>query len=56
MASHSSILTWRNSQMEEAGGLHSMESQRVRTKQLTLSFLSLISQKDPQILKCENYI
>ena len=30
MATHSSILAWRISWTEEAGGLWSMESQRVR--------------------------
>ena len=30
MATHSSILAWRNPQTEESGGLQSMELQRVR--------------------------
>ena len=30
MATHSSILAWRNAWTEEAGGLHSMGLQRVR--------------------------
>ena len=39
MATHSSILAWIISWTEEPGGLQSMESQRVRTEQLTLSLL-----------------
>ena len=33
MVTHSSILTWRISWIEEAGSLHFMESQRVRHDQ-----------------------
>ena len=37
MATHSSILAWRIPRTEEAGGLQSMGSQRIRRERLTLS-------------------
>ena len=46
MASHSNILAWRIPWTEEAGGLHSVGTQRAdTTEQLTLS-LPLCSQMD----------
>ena len=38
MTTHSSILAWRIPQTEEAGGLHSMGSQRVRHNGATNTF------------------
>ena len=37
MTTHSSILAWRIPWTEEPGGLQSIESQRDKTEQLTLS-------------------
>ena len=40
MTTHSSIFAWRIPWTEVPGGLQSMESQRVRTERVTLSFLN----------------
>ena len=41
MATHSSILLWKIPWAEEPGGLQSVGSQRVLTKQLSLHVLSM---------------